>query len=191
MMFVTHQRRNTHRGMRCDSGATSPDTLFPDTGVSAESNVTGDAVMINYAATLPIALRLSGEDFGSIRSRRGSISKRERSTSGDDAFIYASETIETEERRPWTPLNFPLSEDEYEKMKSEQPVLEVRVLPSSTHSVGSEFETPTSSRATSPMPSSSSASICGDDDPNDPEWTSVNPDRTPKGASIILKLAKR
>ena len=156
------------------------------------------------------------------RSRSGSCNKtawRERSGSShseDRAKTATPEMNRTKtatpdlweapEVAPWQKRVFPLSEDDYERMKTE-PTTPTRSAPprcyprnnlvSSTTSAATPtplslktFDvtgTPANSNPCSPLASSSSGSIL-EDDPNDPEWTVVQPERKP---GIVLKLAKR
>ncbi|KAL5011135.1 hypothetical protein ScPMuIL_013440 [Solemya velum] len=126
----------------------------------------------------------------SVSSGRKSISLEENSRESFYDFDFRSPKYES-----WTPRCFPLTEDEYEDMLTVQPPASILIpvcnTPETPHVPRSEILTPSSSHPCSPMPSTSSGSIIGED-PNDPEWTVIGDKVTPKQQlSVVLKLAKR
>ena len=79
---------------------------------------------------------------------------------------------------PWVERTFPLSDEDFDKMLSDQPpVVESRRRTSSRVSLSETFGSKKEDEVTegdsvpcSPLPSSSSGSAVGED-PNDPEWS--------------------
>lgn len=121
-----------------------------------------------------------------------------------DSQLY--ELVEMSFVDPWPDRTFPLAEEEYEQMKVVQPPA-VRVrrsrISSARISLVSEYSTSRhqddsmsgSSRPCSPLPSTSSGSVVGEEDPDDPEWTLINgdkeeKDRVPLKQSVVLKLKR-
>ncbi|XP_069120844.1 KAT8 regulatory NSL complex subunit 1-like [Argopecten irradians] len=136
----------------------------------------------------------------SASSRRLSMSASMDENSRDSQLF---ETVESCYVEPWPERIFPLTEDEYEQMKMVQPPA-VRVrrarMSSSRVSLMSEYGSSHhqqddsmsgSSHPCSPLPSTSSGSVVGED-PNDPEWM-VNGEKDKEKASkqsVILKLKR-
>ncbi|XP_067687767.1 KAT8 regulatory NSL complex subunit 1-like [Haliotis asinina] len=145
-----------------------------------------------FPATSYLLASAAGFDEGS-RRRSGSVSRRERLSfssvideSSQDGFMELGEIVD-----PWPLRTFPLSEEEFENVKKVQLTSEkvrprVSLEPPSTPCRSDS--TPSNSHPCSPLPSSASNSVAGDD-PNDPEWTVINNDRTPRKMSVVLKLS--
>ncbi|XP_060075069.1 KAT8 regulatory NSL complex subunit 1-like [Ylistrum balloti] len=143
-----------------------------------------------------------------FRRRSSSASSRRLSMSASmdensrDSQLY--ETVEMCSVDPWPDRTFPLTEEEYEQMKMVQPpaVHVRRARMSSTRiSLMSEYSSSHhqledsmsgSSLPCSPLPSTSSGSVVGED-PNDPEWIingEKDKEKAPPKQSVILKLKR-
>lgn len=172
--FVQYPSRRS-RGSRTEIGMPStPDALSPSPINLPDSNIfqqnPGPSSLDNFRRR-----------SSSVSSRRQSFSLTFEESSMDMVDITYHD--------PWPERTFPLEEDEYESMKAVQPpatVITRRRIPSARMSLVSEFEnsklddsTPSSSRPCSPLPSSSSGSYAGEEDPNDPEWTVMSGEKTP------------
>lgn len=172
--FVQYPSRRS-RGSRTEIGMPpTPDALSPSPINLPDSNILqqnpGPSGIDNFRRR-----------SSSVSSRRQSISLSFEDNSMDMVDITYHD--------PWPERTFPLAEEEYESMKAVQPPATNscrRRIPSARMSLVSEFEnsklddsTPSSSRPCSPLPSSSSGSYAGEEDPNDPEWTVMSGEKTP------------
>ncbi|XP_041372074.1 KAT8 regulatory NSL complex subunit 1-like isoform X2 [Gigantopelta aegis] len=124
-------------------------------------------------------------------TRRGSVSRRERLSSG--STVEEMESAEPKMKvDPWPSRTFPLSDSEYDVMKAETPPMPERVRTRvRIVSTPARCSTPSSSMPCSPLPSTSSDSVISED-PNDPEWnlSEVVEDDQKKG-SVVLRITKR
>ncbi|XP_050407403.2 KAT8 regulatory NSL complex subunit 1 [Patella vulgata] len=170
--FIQYPMR---RRIRTDLGISTSDPASPDPlGTETFTHTSQE-----HRPSSPLSA-FGDESVGSvhIQRRSSSISKRfSVSSSFDDPLEYEREKVD-----PWSPRTFPLSEADYEEMKSVephvyetlpvispvQPTVNADVI---TDSSSRTESTPGSSRPTSPIQSSCSNSVMDDDDPNDPEWT--------------------
>lgn len=128
----------------------------------------------------------------SFRRRSSSASNR-RTSSISLEDKETNPLFETGVVEPWEDRTFPLSEEEYDQMMSDQPpvIEERRRRPSSRVSLSETFGSKKEEEVTggdsipcSPLPSSSSGSALGED-PNDPEWSMDNAE------TLAAKASKR
>ncbi|OWF45329.1 KAT8 regulatory NSL complex subunit 1 [Mizuhopecten yessoensis] len=149
-----------------------------------------------------------------FRRRSSSASSRRLSMSASmdensrDSQLY--EMVEIFSVDPWPDRTFPLTEDDYEQMKTVQPpavhVRRARIssarislmseYSSTSHHPQQEDSMSGSSHPCSPLPSTSSGSVVGED-PNDPEWMlngdkdkDKDKEKVPLKQSVILKLKR-
>lgn len=127
-----------------------------------------------------VAMDESSQD----RRRTFSMSRRDRLSASTQSLEELGESwLELDIGRidPWPMRSFPLTDEEYEEMRRVQPPLVD--LPRPTEGgVNPECRsdnTPSSSLPCSPLPSSASNSMVGDD-PNDPEWTGTASEKNPR-----------
>ncbi|XP_033730589.1 KAT8 regulatory NSL complex subunit 1-like [Pecten maximus] len=137
----------------------------------------------------------------SASSRRLSMSASMDENSRDSQLFEMVEMCSVD---PWPERTFPLTEEEYEQMKMVQPpAIRVRRarISSTRISLMSEYSSSHhpqedsmsgSSHPCSPLPSTSSGSVVGED-PNDPEWMisgEKDKEKAPPKQSVILKLKR-
>ncbi|XP_061179909.1 KAT8 regulatory NSL complex subunit 1-like [Saccostrea echinata] len=209
--FIKYPSRRS-RGSRNDSGPLTPDTASTDVCVLNEGNDSAQRIdddTRRRSQTLSssggshtnLAASLREEVF---RRRSSSASLRRSSVSvGTDDISMDIDDGELVE--PWPIRSFPLSEEEYEEMKTSvsQPEVETctyftRNKISSNSIVGLDEETSVSEGTTFdavetqvsvPESPNSSAGSHTSEDPNDPEWTVANSDKL--GEKNLVRLGRR
>ncbi|KAK3106503.1 hypothetical protein FSP39_021317 [Pinctada imbricata] len=194
--FIQYPSRRS-RGSRNEAGPSTPESSADTKSLKEREDVqsvaqTPEEIARKRSSTLSstssqtfnVASPLSDDAF---RRRSSSTSVRRISTNSflEDNSDFSFDLVGQEVVDPWPDRQFPLSEEEYEGMKQEMPVIEIKENNSvrrrqvqTKFTVVDDIENNLvedrvymSSRVSSPVPSVSSGSNASDDDPDDPEWT--------------------
>ena len=198
----TH-RRGLRRSRNNSQGGTpepySPDAnLFEQSLPSSVNSSNAPSPLTTQEALSPSGIASLSSSTGVHRMRTSSWEKR-RSSSASETNLENSWTNSFEGLghvdNPWPLRKFPLNEVDLEELGSVPEVVEEKEMkrfPSeeATNTLLNNMKVESGSSRNSPLEMLEESSGPEEiDDPNDPEWTVVSPDR--QRSSIVLRLTKR
>lgn len=202
----THHRRGARRSRNNSQGGTpepySPDAnLFEQSLPSSVNSSNAPSPLTTQDALSPSGATSLSSSSGTHRIRTSSWEKR-RSSSASETNLENSLVGSFEElgyvENPWPPRNFPLDEFDITELGSVPEVSEEKEMDNSTaedmaevtKNAVNDIKMESGSSRNSPLEMLEESSGPEEiDDPNDPEWTVVSPDK--QRSSIVLRLAKR